>query len=310
LQTYHRKFMKCRIFIFLLLLTTVWAQTQEDIPKFSQEISVSIINLYASVRNSKGRPVYGLKKEDFDLYESGKRQTISNFSADITEPMNLAFLLDVSGSMQMEGKFEVAERIIEQIVSRLSKEDQVALLIFADGEVERLIDFTTDKQAMINRMHKLKPYGGTALRDAIAYCNRLLINSVGKKGVVLLSDGVDTRSRLSIQDATQLATRVELPIYTFELIKSKWLDDQKEKPADELPLKAFAEATGGLYFSVDESSEEEIAKPCAKIFEDLKYQYYIGYTPEGAHSAYGKLELKTKNPEHRVRVRYSVIHGG
>ena len=302
--------MKCTILIFLLLLTSTWAGTEEEIPRFSQEISVSIVNLYASVRTSKGRPVYGLKKEDFSLFENGKPQTITNFSSDITEPVNLAFLLDVSGSMQMEGKFEVAKQIIERIVSRLSKDDQVALLIFADGEVERLIDFTTDKQALIKRMNKLKPYGGTALRDAIAYCNRHLINSVGKKGIVLLSDGVDTRSHLTMQVATELAAKVELPIYTFELIQSKWLNEDKEKDIDALPLKAFAEATGGLYFSVDESSEQEIAKPCAKIFEDLKYQYYIGYTPEGAHSTYGKLELKTKNPEHRVRVRYSVIHGG
>lgn len=302
--------MKFRIFVFLVLITTAWADNQEEIPKFSQEISVSIVNLYASVRNSKGRPVYGLKKEDFSLFENGKRQTITNFSSDISEPVNLAFLLDVSGSMQMEGKFDVAKTIIRRICSRMGKEDEVALLIFADGEVERLVDFTTDKKAMLDRMEKLKPYGGTALRDAIAYCNRRLINSIGKKGIILLSDGVDTRSHLSLEEATSMVAKVELPIYTFELIESKWLQEGKEKDLDALPLKTFADATGGLYFSVDESSEEEISIPCTKIFEDLKYQYYIGYTPEGAHSTYGKLELRTKNPEHRVRVRYSVIHGG
>jgi VWFA-related protein len=159
-------------------------------------------------------------------------------------------------------------------------------------------------------MERLEPYGGTALRDAITYCNRLLIKSIGKKGVILLSDGVDTRSRMTLDETLRQAAKVELPIYTFELIESRWLESTKEKEIDELPLKAFAEATGGLYFTVDEASEEQIAKPCMKIFEDLKYQYYIGYRPNAAPSSYGRLELKTKNPEHRVRVRYSVIHGG
>jgi VWFA-related protein len=184
------------------------------------------------------------------------------------------------------------------------------LLIFADGEVELLVDFTTDKQRLVHRMDQLKAYGGTALRNAVAYCSRLLVSSIGKKGVVLLSDGVDTRSDLSLEQAMEMAARVELPIYAFELIRSKWASEGKEQDVDELPLKAFADATGGLYFSLDGTYHQDLGTACFQIFEDLKYQYYIGYTPGGAHSSYGRLELKTKDPKHRVRVRYSVIHGG
>jgi VWFA-related protein len=290
---------------------------QLEIPKFTQEVSVSIINLYASVRTSKGRPVYGLQEGDFSLYIDGKPQAISNFSGDITEPLNIAFLLDVSGSMRMLDKLETAKGIIRGVVSRLEPNDEVALMIFADGAVELLVDFTKDKQKMLNRMDQLKAYGGTALRDAIAYCHRLLIENVGKKGILLLSDGVDTRSDLTLDQATSQAAKIEVPIYTFELIKSKFAgeveeDKEKQKDVDELPLRAFAESTGGLYFRLgDEHSQEELESACLKIFEDLKYQYYIGYTPEqNSDGSYGKVVLKTKNPEHRVRVRYSVIAGG
>jgi len=303
--------MKAILLMILCTVSIVFAQSEIETPKFSDQISVSLVNLYASVRDNKGRPVYALKQEDFTLFENGKRQTITNFSGDITEPLNIAFLLDVSGSMKMLGKLDTARGIIRNICRRLDKQDQVALLIFADGEVELLVDFTTDKQAVIQRMQKLEPYGGTALRNAVAFCHRLLIQSVGKKGVLLLSDGVDTRSDLGMEEAIRNASAVELPIYTFELVRSKWLEEGVERDIDELPLKAFAEGTGGLYFSLDQLSEEnEITKACAKIFEDLKYQYYIGYVPDGGNSAYGRLELKTKNPKHRVRVRYSVIHGG
>jgi VWFA-related protein len=183
-------------------------------------------------------------------------------------------------------------------------------MIFADGAVEMLVDFSKDKQAMIKRMDQLKPYGGTALRNAIAYSHRLLMEQIGKKGVLLLSDGLDNRSDLPLEQAVQMAANVEVPIYTFELVRSKWLDEvDKDKDIDVLPLKIFAEATGGLYFTLEEASPEDINEACSKIFEDLKYQYYIGYTPQGTVS-YGKVQLKTKDPKHRVRVRYSVVSGG
>ena len=120
-------------------------------------------------------------------------------------------------------------------------------MIFADGEVEMLVNFTKDKQALIKRMDQLKPYGGTALRNAIAYSHRLLLEQIGKKGVLLLSDGLDNRSDLPLEQAVQMAANVEVPIYTFELIRSKWIDEaQNEDDIDVLPLKIFAEATGGF----------------------------------------------------------------
>lgn len=282
----------------------------EQLPTVSAEVSVSIVNLYATVRTSKGRPVYSLTQNDFTLFINGKKQDISHFSADITEPLNIVFLLDVSGSMRLLDKFDTAKNIIKAVIAKLAPEDEVALMIFADGEVEMLVEFTKDKQELINRMEKLKPYGGTALRDAIAHSHRLLIQQIGKKGVLLLSDGLDNRSDLSLEQAIQIAAKVEVPIYTFELIRSKWLEEvQSEDDIDILPLKVFAEATGGLYFTLEEALTEDIDRACSKIFEDLKYQYYIGYTPQGAVS-YGKVELKTKDPKHRVRVRYSVVSGG
>ncbi len=287
-----------RVILILVLFLAGILNAQEQIPKFEDVVAVTIVNLYTSVRDSKGRPVYGLKQEDLTLFINGKRQTITNFSADITEPLNIVFLLDVSGSMGMRGKFDTARSFIRAVIEKLSPEDQVALMIFADGEVEMLVEFTKDKTKLVDRAELLKAYGGTALRDAVAYCHRLLIHNVGKKGVLLLSDGVDNNSDLTLKEAMNVASKVELPIYTFELIRSNWIEEDRDnQDIDEFPLKAFAEATGGLYFTVDEASSENISKACAKIFEDLKYQYYIGYMPKDSKSSYGKVELKTKDEE-------------
>lgn len=299
-------------FLILVILAAVnlFGQ-QSETPNFSDEVSVSVVNLYASVRDSKGRPVYGLKQGDFSLFINGKHQQITNFSADITEPLNIVFLLDVSGSMRMLNKFETAKSIIHKICGMLDPEDEVALMIFADKEVEMLVDFTKDKKHMLDRMDQLKAYGGTALRNAVAYCHRLLIENVGKKGVLLLSDGLDNRSDLPLTEALGIAAQVELPIYTFELVQSQFVQEQKDgEEIDVAPLKAFAEATGGLYFTLEEASPKDISKACAKIFEDLKYQYYIGYMAHSDENSYGRVDLRTKDRKHRVRVRYSVVPGG
>jgi VWFA-related protein len=295
----------------ILISMTAFSQQQEEVPEFSDEVSVSIVNLYASVRDGKGRPVYGLKQEDFSLFIDNKPQEISNFSADITEPINIVFLLDVSGSMRMLDKFDTAKSIIRGVCNLLAPDDEVALMIFADGEVEMLVEFTKDKKRLIHRMDQLKAYGGTALVNAVAYCHRLLINNVGKKGVLLLSDGLDNRSQLPLPDALGIASRVEMPIYTFELIQSRFVEEQRDdNEIDVQPLKAFSEATGGLYFTLQEASSEEVAKACAKIFEDLKYQYYIGYMARAGDKSYGRVDLRTRDRKHHVRVRYSVVPGG
>ena len=103
------------------------------------------------------------------------------FRTDITEPLNIVFLLDVSGSMRLLDKFDTAKNIIKAIIAKFTPDDEVALMIFADGEVEMLVEFTKDKKALIERMEQLKPYGGTASRNAIAYSHRLLIQANWKK---------------------------------------------------------------------------------------------------------------------------------
>ena len=138
----------------------------------------------------------GLQEVGYSKVEDDQPVEVTHFSADRV-PISLGIVLDVSGSMATLNRFDIAKRIIRALVSRLKKGDQVALLIFADSMVELLVDFTTDQQRMVERMEKLQPYGGTALRNAVAYCSRLLIENVGKKGIVLLSDGVDTRSEIS-----------------------------------------------------------------------------------------------------------------
>ena len=104
-----------------------------------------------------------------------------------------------------------------------------------------------------------------------------------------------------MEEAIRMAGAVEIPIYAFELIRSKWVEEGKETPIDELPLMTIAQATGGLYFRLDPGLGEDLDRASAKIFEDLKYQYYIGYVPHGSPTSYGKVELKTKKPNHRAR---------
>ena len=111
---------------------------------------------------------------------------------------------------------------------------------------------------MADRMDHLKAYGGTALRNAVAYCHRLLIENVGKKGVLLLSDGLDNRSDFPLGEALAIAAQggiadLHLRTGSKPVCAGRQKDDRKSMCA---ALKAFAEATGGLYFTLEEASPE------------------------------------------------------
>src|SRR5262245_18440900 len=114
----------CAILLLVVLSAGSFSAVEEpQPPAFSDEAGVTIVNLYASVLDQKGRPVYGLKQSDFNLFVNGKKKVITNFSSDIMMPLNIVFLLDVSGSMRLLGKFDAAKDIIREICQLLGPED-------------------------------------------------------------------------------------------------------------------------------------------------------------------------------------------
>ncbi len=255
-------------------------------PEFAPDayrVQVELALVQATVRDADGNYVKGLKQKDFRLLEDGKLRELVLFSEEPDAPIRIAFLLDVSGSMAFQENLTMARGGIRYFLDRLGSQDEVALLSFADGEVDVVVDFTTDKRAISDALLSLKAYGQTALLDAVARAPGMVPRrGNARRAIVLLSDGVDNISRLAPGEAVQIARRTEVPVYSIGFL------DSVERRRAELggeALQRFSSETGGQVFLAENPYEVSVASRA--VVDELKHTYVLGYYPSpsrGAHT--------------------------
>ena len=176
--------------------------------------TTELINVTATVTDSSGRFVSGLRKEDFVVREDGERQQISHFSSDRV-PVSLGIVLDVSGSMSGE-KFQAAERALNRFLyDLLAPEDEVFILSFSD-RTDLVSDWTTDRRQLSSALSRVRPRGGTALYDAVAEAVPMAQGGGHKKkAVVVISDGNDTDSSIDGSSLRALIRETEVLVYAI-----------------------------------------------------------------------------------------------
>jgi Ca-activated chloride channel family protein len=271
----------------------------------TEEEQVRMVLLPVSVTTRRGRIVRGLDQKDFRLFEDTVPQEIGYFAKENDQPVIVAFLLDVSGSMRQMGKLETAKKAIRYFVHSLGPEDRFALICFADEQVSWVTEFTSDRERFLKRLDVQEAFGRTAVNDAVAATPRLVDERIhGKKAIVMFSDGVDNASTVSPWKATRLARQVNVPIYVFGysgLPKSAVL---KGSTASNLRiLGAFARETGGLLFPIHDP--KDMRNAAAAVVEELRFQYVIGYYPVRKRwdGRFRRVRLETRRDSLEVRTR-------
>jgi Ca-activated chloride channel family protein len=270
------------------------------------EVAVRLVLLPASVEDKRGRVITGLKANDFQLSDEKVPQKIKYFSIENDAPVSIAFVLDVSGSMRLNGKLEAAKEAVRFFVDQLRPQDRFALICFADEQVSWVTQFTSDHALFLERLMVQEGYGQTALNDAVAATPKLVDeSSTGRKAIVLITDGVDNASKLTAFEAVKTARHVEVPIYTIGFTSLPW---EGGKPPAGLTtnmgvLKMFADETGGDTFVVKDPDEMKVAVD--RISTNLRYQYLIGYSPglERWDGRFRSVQLQARNGRYLVRTR-------
>lgn len=265
---------------------------------------VSLVMLPTAVFDKRGRMVRGLEAGDFDLYENALPQSIRYFSSDTTEPVSIAFMLDLSGSMRQMDKLLHAKEAIRFFVDSLESQDQFALIGFADKQVAWITDFTRERDRFLLRLSVQDGYGQTALHDAVAAAPGLVDERLaGRKAIVLITDGVDNFSQLEQMRALDLARRVHVPIYAIGFMSV----DPDHLPKDVVEtnfqtLTTIAEETGGRVFAVHDPAE--LKEAVNTIDDELRFQYMIGYYPSeiGGEGEFRRVQLEA-GKRHAVRTR-------
>jgi len=271
----------------------------------TEEETVRMVLLPASVTTRRGRIVRGLTQEDFLVSEDFVPQEIGFFARENDQPVTVAFVLDISGSMRQQGKLDASKNAIRDFVTALGPKDRFALICFADEQVSWVTEFTSDREEFIKRLMVQEGFGRTAINDAVAAAPRLVDEKVlGKKAIVMFSDGVDNASTISPWKATRLAREVNVPIYIFGFSSLPKKAMLKGATAPNLRvLGAFARETGGLLFSLQ--NHEDARKAAAAVVEELRFQYVIGYYPSRKHwdGRFRRVRLETVRERLDVRTR-------
>lgn len=281
-------------------------------------VEVDVVNVYFTVRDGKGRLVNDLGKDDFELYEDGKRQEIRYFSRESDLPLTLGLLVDVSRSQ--ERLIEQEKRAAEQFFARVLRKQDLAFLISFGPDVVLELDLTNSQRLLRAALEGLRvrvdPTGlyrgpvptvakprGTVLFDAVYLAAReKLAAEVGRKALVLITDGVDVGSRVKLADAIEAAQKADAIIYSVYFFdpsayRGIWVG------ASDRDLRTMSEETGGRLFRV--SRNTTLAAIFDEIEQELRSQYSLGYTPSNAvrDGKFRRIEIRTRRKDLRVQAR-------
>jgi VWFA-related protein len=306
--------------ILLLLCPGVFAQDEPTI-----KLDVNLVNVLCSVRNKSGGLVGNLDKKDFQVFEDGKEQEIKFFSRETDVPLTIGLLVDTSKSQ--ERLLDIERRAAYEFFSKVLRKKDLAFLMQFGAESELLQDDTNSPKLLQEGLNQLRlsvPLGGlhpgpvptqqnmagTVLFDAVFLASdEKLKGEVGRKTIVLITDGVDTGSRTKIQQAIEAAQKADTIIYSIDYEDPSAYGYRGFGSINigggqgEGDLRRMSNETGGRVFRVDrKNSLDDIFRD---LQEEMRSQYAIGYSPtNGAKDgSFRKLEIRTSTKDLKVQAR-------
>jgi VWFA-related protein len=273
-------------------------------PKENQTISVEVnlVNILFTVADRKGKFVTNLKRDDFRVFEDERLQPITNFSSESNLPLTIALLVDTSGSIRDKLRFE-EEAAIEFFYSTLQRGKDRALVISFDSGVDLLQDFTDDPEKLADKMRKIRAGGGTSLYDAIYLAvNQKLAGQDGRRIVIVISDGDDNSSRVSLTETLEVAQRNDVTVYTISTNSAAYFGSKEQDRGDKT-LKKLAEETGGKAFFP--LKIQDLASSFLDIHDELRAQYQIAYRPVNAKQdgTFRRIRLDMSDKRYKARAK-------
>jgi Ca-activated chloride channel family protein len=252
---------------------------------------VNLVEVYASVTDSQGNAITGLKQADFELRENGELQTISNFTAG-QFPLSAALAIDRSFSVAGT-KLSLAKAAGLTFLGELRPDDE-AMIIAVGSQVEVVAPLSTDRASQRDAVNRLDAFGTTGLHDAIIHAIEDVQPAKGRRALIVLSDGDDRYSQASAADALDRARQSDVMVFPVAIGRTR------------PPLFAeLATLTGGRSsFARDGAALTETLRAIAR---ELRQQYLLGYTPTRTPVAgsndWRSISVTVKRSDARVRAR-------
>ncbi len=302
-------------------------QSQE--PAETIKANVNVVQVFFNVKDKHGTLIPNLTKDDFEVAEDGKPQTIKYFTAESNLPLTLGIMIDTSYSQHnvLGMEKEVGGAFLKQI---LTDKDEAYVIDF-NVDASLVQDFTRDVHRLQNALNKVKinagyttgpmpgaggnpvptaPARGTVLYDAVYLsAHDMLAKEVGRKAMILLTDGQDEGSQLKIKDAIEAAQKADAMIYVLLCADPGSYFSAGMSYSGEGEMRKLTEQVGGRVINVG-NKFDKLREAFDQIAAELRSQYNIGYTPTNLKldGSYRKLEIKNKqNYKIQARAGYYAI---
>jgi Ca-activated chloride channel homolog len=282
-------------------------------PTLTFKAGVEVVTVSAAVRDRRGRVVRDLKAADFEVLDSGAVRQIRDFYSG-EAAISLALLLDISGSMAVGGNIERARHAIGFATSLLSGKDDEAALFTFDSKLQEVVAFTKDVERIKRVSLEGRPWGMTSLYDAIAAAAEDVAERANRhRALLVITDGVDTGSRMSAPEVSGIASSIDVPVYLLTVVTP--LDHPGGEYAviaadgaatSTATLADLSRWTGGSMRVA--SAPAHTLEAIRDVFAELRYQYVITFEP-GTRPGWHPLEVRTRNRDLTVHARSGYITG-
>jgi VWFA-related protein len=309
------------ILVSVLALSAVGALLLAQDDAATLKVEVSLVNILFNVRDKKGGLVGSLNKDDFKVFEDGKEQEVKFFNRETDLPITVGLLIDVSASQG--NLIEIEKNAAYQFFGSVLRKQDLAFLISFGEDSELLQDYTNSPKLLRAGLDGLQVSSGvggfgpgpvptisqprgTVLYDAVYVASAdQLKGQVGRKVLVLITDGEDEGSKYRISQAIEAAQKADAIIYGFYYVDRRFYMSRGMVfgGSSDSALRQMSEDTGGHVFHID----NRLTLPDAfnQLQEEMRSQYAIGYTPTNPNKdgTFRKVEVKTSNKDWKVQAR-------
>jgi VWFA-related protein len=328
------RFRVFRVPVLLALLagvTTAYGQSPSSAPSPDQDqssetlkVNVNVVQLFFNVKDKKGALIPNLTKDQFQISEDGQPQTIKYFAAESNLPLTLGILIDSSGSQARV--LDMEKQVGGEFLSEILRDKDMAFVIDFDVNVDLLQDFTNSVHALKVALNsaRINTAGGsgtgipglgggtvptqgaprgTLLYDAVYLASHdELAQQVGRKAMILLTDGEDEGSQLKIKDAIEAAQKSDSIVYVLLCADRGFYGFGGYSGESE--MRKLTSETGGRVIDVG-NKFEKLKEGFNQISNELRSQYNIGYTPTNPKldSTFRKIELHTTDKDYKIQAR-------
>lgn len=310
---------KPALFVFLMLLTVfACSSLGQEAPSDQRaaisppiEVDVSLVTLITTVFDDKGRAVSDLNRDGFLIYEDGVPQDIALLQKQDV-PVSIGILFDTSGSMV--DKIDEVRDAVNHLIDKANPEDEFFVIQFST-EAFLVQDFTNDRKRLRNAIGGLRSRGSTSLYEAlIKGLEHVQTGRYRKKALVVVTDGNDTSSRVTVVQATSAARRSEVLIYCLGIGHDEQgsfghAEGAFKDTVDADALGAFSDATGGRTFLLQGAhfrrGVDQIDQAARQVTAELRSQYELGYYPTNSKKdgTYRRIQVDVKRGNATVRTR-------